>query len=71
MIKINKTTVTLATALTVGLAQEIGRSVSKEGYKVFEAIDPLYDFRRKLEEKKRKKMFKDIMSQIDLKAELT
>lgn len=71
MIKINKTAVTMTAALTVGLLQEAGRSIGKEGYKIFEAYDPLYEFRRRLEEKKRKKMFKDIISQIDLKAELT
>lgn len=61
----------MTAALTVGLLQEAGRSIGKEGYKIFEAYDPLYEFRRRLEEKKRKKVFKDIISQIDLKAELT
>lgn len=71
MVKVDKKVVALGVAFTAGLAQELGKSITHEGYKIFEAIDPLYEVRRRLEEKKRKKIFNDIMAQTNLRAELT
>lgn len=53
-----------------GLVSSIGMAVGREGYKVFEAVDPLYDLRVKLSENKRKRQFDYIMSQTNLKGDL-
>ena len=53
-----------------GLAQALGLSTGLEMYRMFKAIDPLYETRVKLAESKNKKRFDHIMSQTDLKADL-
>lgn len=65
-----KPNVKLLIGFGVGLTQALGLSTGMEMYKIFKAIDPLYETRVKLAESKNKKRFDHIMSQTDLKADL-
>lgn len=52
-----------------GFATSTGMGIGQEIYKVYQAIDPLYDARMKLRKAKRKKDFEIMMAQTNLKKE--
>lgn len=58
---------TLAKRFVEGFAVSTGMSIGQELYKLYEAIDPLYDVRMKMKKAKRKKRFDKMIAQTDLK----
>lgn len=52
-----------------GFATSTGMGIGQEIYKMYQAIDPLYDARMKLRKAKRKRDFEIMMAQTNLKKE--
>lgn len=57
----------LASGFVTGFVTSVGMGVGQEMYKLYQAVDPLYDTRMKVRKAKRKKNFDEIMSQTNLK----